>query len=55
MSDKPLYEKLLNEVLAAGDTDPQQRLENAIAKRKARRYLGHERMTACGFDAGAKK
>jgi hypothetical protein len=55
MSDKALYEKLMNEILAAGDTDPQQRLENAIAKRKARRYLGHERMAACGFDAGAKK
>jgi hypothetical protein len=55
MSDKPLYEKLMNEILAAGDTDPQQRLENAIAKRKARRYMGHERMAACGFDAGAKK
>jgi hypothetical protein len=49
-SDRPLYESLLNEVLAAGDTDPEQRLENAIAKRRARRYLGKERMQACGFD-----
>ena len=55
MNDRPLYEKLLNEVMAAGDTDPDQRLENAIAKRKARRYLGHDRMQACGFDTSAKK
>jgi len=54
-SDRALYEKLLNEVLAAGDTDPDQRLENAIAKRKAKRYLGHDRMQACGFDASMKK
>jgi hypothetical protein len=49
-NDRPLYEGLLNEVLAAGDTDPEQRLENAIAKRRARRYLGKERMQSCGFD-----
>jgi hypothetical protein len=53
MTDRPLYEKLLNEVLAAGDTDPSQRLENAIAKRKARRYLGKARLEACGFDTSS--
>ena len=55
MGDRALYEKLLNEILAAGDTDPDQRLENAIAKRKAKRFLGHDRMQACGFDASLKK
>ena len=53
MTDRPLYEKLMNEVLAAGDTDPEQRLENAIAKRRARRYLGKSRLEACGFDTSS--
>jgi hypothetical protein len=43
------YEKLLNEVLAAGDLLPEQRLSNTIAKRRAKRYLGKERMKSCGF------
>jgi tetratricopeptide (TPR) repeat protein len=48
--DKENYEKLLNEVLAAGDGEPYQRLPNTIAKRKAFRWLGKERMRAnCGF------
>ena len=49
-SNRPLYESLLKEVIDAGDIDPKERLENAIAKRKARRYLGKTRMQACGFD-----
>jgi TRAP transporter T-component len=49
-ADRPLYESLLNEIIKAGDVDPGERLENAIAKRKARRYLGKARMQACGFD-----
>jgi hypothetical protein len=52
--DQALYVKLMNEVIAAGDTDPDQRLENAIAKRRARRYLGKDRMEACGFDTSKK-
>lgn len=48
--DKENYEKLLNEVVAAGDGEPYQRLPNTIAKRKAFRWLGKERMRAnCGF------
>lgn len=48
--DKENYEKLLNEVIAAGDGEPYQRLPNTIAKRKAFRWLGKERMRAnCGF------
>lgn len=48
--DKENYVKLLEEVLASGDLDPYQRLPNTIAKRKAGRWLGAERMKAnCGF------
>ena len=37
--DKKLYESLLHEVLDTPDPDPHQRLTNAIAKRRAKRYL----------------
>jgi hypothetical protein len=37
--DKRLYESLLGEVLAAVDPDPNQRLTNTIARRRAKRYL----------------
>lgn len=47
--DQQNYEKLLNEVLSAGDVLPEQRLQNTIAKRRAKRYLGKERMRNCGF------
>lgn len=47
--DRQSYEKLLNEVLEAGDVLPEQRLQNTIAKRRARRYLGKERLKSCGF------
>ncbi len=49
-SDKENYVKTLTEVIDAGDTLPEQRLTNAIAKRRAKRYLGKERMMRmCGF------
>lgn len=48
--DRVLYEKLLNEVLNADDPDPQQRLTNAIAKRRAKRYLSNDKEMDCGFD-----
>jgi len=48
--DKANYVKTLDEVVEAGDTLPAQRLTNAIAKRKAKRYLGKDRMMrTCGF------
>jgi hypothetical protein len=47
--DKASYEKTLREVVDAGDVLPEQRLENTIAKRRARRYLTKSRMAACGF------
>jgi hypothetical protein len=49
-NDRPLYESLMKEIVDAGDVDPDERLENAIAKRKARRYMGKSRMQTCGFD-----
>ena len=47
--DKENYVKLLEEVVAAGDVLPEQRLQNTIAKRRARRYLQPARMELCGF------
>jgi hypothetical protein len=49
-NDRALYETLLNEVLAADDPDPNQRLNSTLAKRRAKRYLGRQRMMDCGFD-----
>lgn len=49
-SDRQRYEKLLNDVLAAGDPLPEARLSNLIAKRRARRYLGNKVFQEeCGF------
>lgn len=50
-SDQALYEKVLNEILAAEDPEPTLRLQNAIAKRRARRALGKTAMEDCGFRA----
>ena len=47
--DQASYERLLREVLQAGDVMPEARLTNAIAKRRAKRYLGRERQKLCGF------
>jgi hypothetical protein len=47
--DKANYETTLREVVEAPDALPEQRLQNTIAKRRARRYLGKSRMAACGF------
>jgi hypothetical protein len=48
--EKENYVKTLTEVVDAPDTLPQARLTNAIAKRKAKRYLGKDRMMRmCGF------
>jgi hypothetical protein len=49
-NDKPSYVKTLTEIIEAGDTLPEQRLTNTIAKRRAKRYLGKDRMMrTCGF------
>ena len=48
-SDKASYESTLREVIEAPDLLPEQRLQNTIAKRRARRYLTKSRMASCGF------
>jgi hypothetical protein len=49
-NNKADYVAKLNEILAAGDGDPYQRLSNTIAKRRAKRWLDPKRMqNACGF------
>jgi hypothetical protein len=50
-ADQPLYEKVLNEALAAEDPDPNLRLQNVIAKRRAKRALSKSAMEDCGFSA----
>jgi len=40
--DKKTYFELLNHVIEAKDPNPEQRLSNTIAKRRARRYLGNK-------------
>ncbi|MEZ4443625.1 MAG: TRAP transporter TatT component family protein [Polyangiaceae bacterium] len=47
--DKENYVRLLQEVLDAGDPLPEQRLQNTIAKRRAKRLLAPWRMEICGF------
>ncbi len=52
--DGVLYQDMLNKVLAAPDPDPYQRLTNAIAKRRAKRWLGKKRVKEqCGIDLSA--
>ena len=53
--DRALYEQLLNEVLRSHDPDPEQRLSNTLAKRRAKRFLGRSRMADCGFDVQASE
>jgi len=49
-SDRANYQKMLNAVLAAGDPLPDARLQNLIAKRRARRYLDNKVFQEdCGF------
>jgi hypothetical protein len=51
--DRALYETLLTEVMAATDPDPEQRLVNMLAKRRARRALTRQHMLECGFDVSS--
>jgi tetratricopeptide (TPR) repeat protein len=48
-NDKENYEKLMREVIDAGDPLPSERLPNVISQRRAKRYLSAERMDKCGF------
>lgn len=47
--DKDLYEKTLNEILTVEDPEPKLRLQNAIAKRRAKRALMKQAMEDCAF------
>lgn len=47
--DKDGYVKTMTEIVDAGDVLPEKRLQNTIAKRRAKRYLSPARMKACGF------
>jgi|HubBroStandDraft_1064217.scaffolds.fasta_scaffold48958_2 hypothetical protein len=52
--DGALYQDMLNRVMAAQDPDPFQRLENALAKRRAKRWLAKRRAKdSCGVDVSA--
>jgi hypothetical protein len=52
--DGATYQEMLNKVLNAGDPDPYIRLENALAKRRAKRWAAKKRAKEnCGFDLGA--
>lgn len=49
--DGALYRAMLGEVLQAQDPSPTERLANAIAKRRAKRWLAKKRMKdVCGID-----
>ncbi len=48
-ANKDLYEQLLNEVLNADDPDPKFRLQNVMAKRRAKRSLTKTFYEDCGF------
>lgn len=52
--DQALYEKMLNEVISTEDPDPNLRLQNTIAKRRARRALTKGPMEDCGFTGPSK-
>jgi TRAP transporter T-component len=49
--DAALYQSLLEKVVQAQDPDPDVRLQNAVAKRQAKRWLGkHRAKDQCGID-----
>jgi hypothetical protein len=52
-NDQALYEKMLNEAVSVEDPDPNLRLQNTIAKRRAKRLLSKSVMEDCGFTAPA--
>ena len=49
MADKKLYDSLVDEIIAASDPDPKQRLNNTIAKRRAARMKSPKKTADCGF------
>ncbi len=53
-ADRDMHEKLLNEVIAAEDTEPNLRLSSTLAKRRAKRGITKQKMEDCGFAPPAK-
>jgi TRAP transporter T-component len=53
-NDQVLYEKVLNEAVSVEDPEPNLRLQNTIAKRRAKRLLSKQAMEDCGFTGPAK-
>ncbi|HEY2367235.1 MAG TPA: TRAP transporter TatT component family protein, partial [Polyangiaceae bacterium] len=49
VADKKLYDTLVDEIIAADDPDPSQRLNNTIAKRRASRMKLPKKTADCGF------
>lgn len=49
IADKKLYDSLVDEIIAADDPDPNQRLNNTIAKRRAARMKSPKKTADCGF------
>jgi len=49
VADKKLYDAMVDEILKADDPDPNQRLNNAIAKRRAARMKSPKKTADCGF------
>jgi hypothetical protein len=51
--DAVLYQKMLEQVLQAKDSDPDERAANGVARRLAKRWLGkHRAKDQCGIDLG---
>ncbi len=48
-NDQALYEKMLNEIVTTDDPDPELRLQNTVAKRRALRALSKAAIEECGF------
>jgi hypothetical protein len=49
IADKKLYDTLVDEIVKADDPDPNQRLNNTIAKRRASRMKLPKKTADCGF------
>ncbi len=49
VADKKLYAAMVDEILKADDPDPNQRLNNTIAKRRAARMMSPKKTADCGF------
>jgi len=53
-NNQSLYESMLQKAVSASDVDPELRLQNAVARRRAVRALSKPAMEECGFHAPAR-